>query len=75
VIINWAKEESTLAIVNLEAWCDNTRNLISLFTYMDFSHVYREHNKREIHYPRKGFIWLQAILPSQKCVKMNYLGK
>ena len=25
VIINWAKEESTLAIVNLEAWCVNTR--------------------------------------------------
>ena len=44
VIINWAKEESTLAIVNLEAWCNNTKNLFSSFTSMDFSHVYREYN-------------------------------
>ena len=29
VIINWAKEESTLAIVNLEAWCKNTKNIFS----------------------------------------------
>ena len=33
-------------MVNLEAWCINTRKLISLFTFVDFSHVYREHNKR-----------------------------
>ena len=44
VIINWAKEKSTLAIVNLEAWCDNTKKLISSFTFVDFSHVYREYN-------------------------------
>ena len=46
VIINWEKDESTLAIVNLEAWCVNTRKLMSLFTFVDFSNVYREHNKR-----------------------------
>ena len=46
VIINWAKEESTLAIVNLEAWCNNTKKLFSSFTSMDFSHVYREYNMR-----------------------------
>ena len=46
VIINWAKGESTLHMVNLEAWCYNTRLLISSFTWVDFSHVYREHNKR-----------------------------
>ena len=44
VIINWAKAESTLAIMNLEAWCDNTKKLISSFTYVDLSHVYREYN-------------------------------
>ena len=31
VIINWAKGESTLDMVNLEAWCYNTRLLISSF--------------------------------------------
>ena len=46
MIINWAKKESTLDMVNLEAWCYNTRFLMSSFTWVDFSHVYREHNKR-----------------------------
>ena len=41
VIINWAKGESTLDMVNLEAWCYNTRLLISSFAWVDFSHVYR----------------------------------
>ena len=42
--INWAKDESTLTIVNLEAWCKNTKKLISLFTSVNSSHVYREYN-------------------------------
>ena len=46
MIINWEKGESTLDMVNLEAWCNNTKKLISSFTYVDFSHVYREYNKR-----------------------------
>ena len=46
MIINWAKEESTLAIVNLEAWSNNTKHLFSSFPYVDFSHVYREYNMR-----------------------------
>ena len=46
VIINWANKESTLDMVNLEAWCYNTRMLMSSFTWVDLSHVYREHNKR-----------------------------
>ena len=46
VIINWEKGESTLDMVNLEAWCNNTKKLISSFTYVDFNHVYREYNKR-----------------------------
>ena len=46
MIINWEKGESTLDMVNLEAWCYNTKLLMSSFTWVDFSHVYREHNKR-----------------------------
>ena len=46
MIINWAKKESTLDMVNLEAWCLNIRILMSSFTWVDFSHVYREHNRR-----------------------------
>ena len=34
-------------MVNLEAWCLNTRILMSSFMWVDLSHVYREHNRRE----------------------------
>ena len=54
VIINWENEESTLAIVNLEAWCDNTRKLMSSLSFVDFSHVYREHNKRADSLSKEG---------------------
>ena len=33
-------------MVDLEALCYNSRLLIPSFTWVDFSHVYREHNKR-----------------------------
>ena len=56
VIINWEKDESTLTMVNLEAWCLDTRKLISLFTYVDFSHVFREHNKRADTLSKEGLI-------------------
>ena len=46
VIIKWANMESALDMVNLEAWCHNTRILISSFMSVDLSHVYREHNRR-----------------------------
>ena len=46
LIINWDKDESTLTMVNLDASRLDTRKLISLFTHVDFSHVFREHNKR-----------------------------
>ena len=56
VIINWARDESTLAMVKLEAWCINTRKLISLFTFVDFSHVFREHNKRADTLSKEGLL-------------------
>ena len=46
MIINWAKGESSLNMVNLEAWCYNTKMFISSFTHVDYIHVYREYNKR-----------------------------
>ena len=46
VIINWSKGESTLDMVNLEAWCYNNKLLMFSFTLVDYTHVYREHNKR-----------------------------
>ena len=55
VIINWAKNESTLSLVNLDALCLDTRNLISGFTHVDFSHVLGNITRGQIHYPRKGF--------------------
>jgi len=54
VIINWDKMEYTLDMVNLEAWCFNTRILMSSFTWVDFSHVYREHNRRAYILSKQG---------------------
>ena len=42
-------------MVNLEAWCYNTRILMSSFTWVDISHVYREHNKRVDILSKEGF--------------------
>ena len=66
VIINWAKDESTLAMVNLEAWFFNTRKLISLFTFVDFSHVFREHNKREDTLSKEGLLMAVGRLTFMK---------
>ena len=56
VIINWAKDESTLTIVNLEAWCNNIKKLISWFTSVDFNHVYREYNRRADSLSKDGLL-------------------
>ena len=46
VIINWAKGISTLTSLDLKAWCENIKDLTTLFTSIDFQHVYREYNER-----------------------------
>ena len=61
VIINWERNESTLAMVNLEAWCINTRKLISLFTFVDFSHVFKEHNKRADTLSKEGLTMVVGL--------------
>ena len=58
MIINWVNGESSLNMVNLEAWCYNTKMLISSFTHVDFSHVYREYNKRV---DTLSKAWLNAV--------------
>ena len=54
VIINWAKEVSTLSIVSLEAWCENIRKLMTSFSSLVFNHVYREHNERAYSLSKEG---------------------
>ena len=56
VIINWAKEVSTLSIVSLEAWCDNIIKLMTSFSSLVFNHVYREHNERADSLSKEGLI-------------------
>ena len=46
VIINWEKGISTLTTLDLEAWCKNIKELTTLFTTIDYQHVYREYNEK-----------------------------
>ena len=46
VIINWVKGRSALSSLNLDGWCQSIRKLESSFLSLDFSHVYREYNKK-----------------------------
>ena len=75
VIINWAKEVSTFAIVNLEAWCDNTRKLMSFFSFVDFSHVYREHNKRADSLSKAGLNMASGHLTFTEICEGEIFGK
>ena len=75
VIINWARNESTLSIVNLEAWCLNIRQLISGFTFVDFSHVFREHNKRENTLSKEGIIMAAGHLSLTKTCEDEVFGE
>ena len=73
VIINWEKRESTLHVVDLEAWCYNTRLLIPSFTWVDFSHVYREHNKREYIFSMEGLCMAPGHLLLTESFTFRYL--
>ena len=46
VIINWEKGISALTTLDLEAWCENIKELYALFSSIDYQHVYREYNVR-----------------------------
>ena len=48
--------------MNLEAWCLNTKMLMYSFTLLDFSHVYREHNKRVDSLSKEGLMMASGHL-------------
>ena len=62
-------------MVNLEAWCYNTRLLMSSFTWVDFSHVYREHNKRADILSKEGLYLALGHLLLHNLMMMRLLGK
>ena len=75
MIKNWAKDESTLAIVNLEACCDNSKKIFSSFTFVDFSHVYREYNIRADSLSKDGLIMASDHLTFTEICKGELFGE
>ena len=62
-------------MVNLEAWCINIRQLISLFTFVDFSHVFREHNKRVDTLSREGLSMAAGHLSLTEICEDEFVGE
>ena len=75
VIINWENGESTLEMVSLEAWCLNTRMLMSSFTWVDFSDVYREHNKRADSLSKEGLRMVSGHLLLTESYDDEFIGE
>ena len=75
MIIKWARDESTLAMVNLEAWCINTRKLMSLFTFVDFSHVFREHKRMADTLSKEGLIMATCHLSLTEICEDEVFGE
>ena len=62
MVINLEKEISSLTILDLEAWCNNIRNLSASFSYIDYKHVYREYNEKVDHLSKEGLIMASSLL-------------
>ena len=75
VIINCERGESTLYMVNLEAWCDNTRLLMSSFTRVDIIHVYREHNTRADTLSKEGLCLALGHLLLTESYDEEFIGE
>ena len=45
VVINWVNGSNTLAPLELSHWCRAIRLLCTSFSYLSFSHLYREYNQ------------------------------
>ena len=75
MIINWAKGVSTLDMVNLEAWCENTRLLMTSFTRVDISHVYREHNTRADTLSKEGLYLAPGHLLLSESYDEEFIGE
>ena len=61
IIINWEKGISTLTTLDLEAWCENIKEIFALFSSIDYQHVYREYNER-------AYILSKEVLQLETCV-------
>ena len=44
MVINWARLEAELNVMDLVHWCECIDALKSSFLTINFSHIYREHN-------------------------------
>ena len=75
VIINWAKGVSTLYMVNLEAWCENSKLLMTSFTRVDISHVYREHNTRADTLSKEGLCLAPGHLLLTESYDDEFIGE
>ena len=61
-------------MVNLEAWCYNNIIVMSSFTWVDLSHVYREHNKREDILSKEGLQLAPGHLLLTECYDDEIIG-
>ena len=61
--------------MNLEAWCLNARMLLSSFTLVDFSHVYREHNKRADSLSKEGLSMASGHLLLTESCDDEFIGE
>ena len=62
-------------MVNLEAWCDNTRLLMSSFTGVDISRVYREHNMRVDTLSKEGLCLAPGHLLLTESYDEEFIGE
>ena len=75
LIINWAKDLSSLSILNLEAWCINIKKLIASFFAVDFKHVCREHNEKEDTLSKEGLIMASGLVSFTKFCEGIVIGE
>ena len=62
IIISWEKGISTLTSLELEAWYENIKELTTLFTSIDYQHVYREYNEKENILSKEGLELASGLL-------------
>ena len=74
-VINWAKDLSSLSILNLDAWCINIKKLIASFFVVDFKHVYREHNENEDTLSKEGLIMASCQLSFTEYCEGVFIGE
>ena len=56
VIINWANDNATLPVLDLDGWCEKIKSLKSSFLSLEFQHVYWEHNQIDDYLSKEALI-------------------